>query len=164
MRIYGHMYVIFLKTSTSFDGPAVWPPFIWSPCNYISYNIWIKWEVVINRISWGWFTLTLIPFCAGIEIQTCPTVPSRLFERAQWKHRSLLLLVLLIKCCYLHIYTPILDSQSFPSKKQCSRTVQQKKQVQLLAKWSSKEVNFIYFFPLHNFIFVESVQKLISDK
>lgn len=40
----------------------------------VEQNIWIKWEVVINRISWGWFTLTLIPFCAGIEIQTCPTV------------------------------------------------------------------------------------------
>lgn len=112
----------------------------------VEQNIWIKWEVVINRISWGWFTLTLIPFCAGIEIQTCPIVPSRLFERAQWKHRSLLLLVLLIKCCYLHIYTPILDSQSFPSKKQCSRTVQQKQQVQLLAKWSSKEAGHLTLF------------------
>lgn len=27
----------------------------------VEQNIWIKWEVVINRISWGWFTLTLIP-------------------------------------------------------------------------------------------------------
>lgn len=27
----------------------------------VEENIQIKWEVVTNRISWGWFTLTLIP-------------------------------------------------------------------------------------------------------